>query len=135
MTELFNYISAEYNYIVCALLMLIGFFTVVVSHNLVKKLMGLMIFQTSVLLIYISASYVHDAQIPILKDGVDNYVNPLPHVLMLTAIVVGVATIASGLAIVVRIKEEYGTIEDDEIINHDVKGYMQLENPEIRERD
>lgn len=125
-----DYIMVNYNHVACGLLMLIGFFTVVSSHNLVKKLMGLAIFSTSVLLIYISASYVDGAAIPILKEGVDKYVNPLPHVLMLTAIVVGVATIAVGLAIVVRIKEEYGTIEDDEILKKDLRSISNLESAE-----
>ena len=76
--------------------------------------------KTSVLLFYISVGSVRGASVPILKDGVENYINPLPHVLMLTAIVVGVATLAVGLALVVRIKEEYGTIEEDEILQMDV---------------
>ncbi len=127
-----EYLIVNYNYLVCSLLMLIGFFAVVNSHNLVKKLMGIAIFQTSVLLIYISASYVAGSSIPILKEGVENYVNPLPHVLMLTAIVVGVATLAVGLAIVVKIKEEYGTIEDDEIIAKDMNAFANLENSETK---
>ena len=114
--------------------MMVGFFTVVTSYNLVKKLMGMMIFQTSVLLIYISASYIKGGQIPILKEGVDVYVNPLPHVLMLTAIVVGVATIAVGLAIVVRIKEEYSTIEDDEIIEKDREIFADARKAIIEEK-
>ena len=133
MQDIFSYITDEYNYVICAFLMLIGFFIVATSHNLIKKLMGLIVFQTSVLLIYISSSYVHGANIPILKEGVENYVNPLPHVLMLTAIVVGIATIAVGLAIVVRIKEEYGTIEDDEILESDRNIYKKFENPLIKE--
>jgi len=132
MTEFFNYIIENYNYLVSALLMLIGFFIVVNSHNLVKKLMGLSIFQTSVLLIYISASYVDGYSIPILTEGKTDYVNPLPHVLMLTAIVVGIATIAVGLAIAVKIKEEYGTIEDDEIIDKDFKSFASIESAEIK---
>lgn len=112
--------------------MLIGFFIVVNSHNLIKKLMGISIFQTSVLLLYISASYVDDADIPILKEGVEQYVNPLPHVLMLTAIVVGVATIAVGLGIVVKIKEEYDTIEDDEILKKDLKSFADIEKAETK---
>ena len=132
MNEFMEYIIVNYNYLVSSILMLIGFFIVVTSHNLVKKLMGLSIFQTSVLLIYISASYVDGANIPILQEGVTHYVNPLPHVLMLTAIVVGIATIAVGLAIAVKIKEEYGTIEDDEILRRDLKSFAKLENAEIK---
>lgn len=111
-----EYITGSYNYWIAILLMMIGFYCVMSSGNLVKKLMGLGIFQTSVLLLYISVGYVRGASAPILKEGVTLYVNPLPHVLMLTAIVVGLATLAVGLALVARIREEYGTIEEDEIL-------------------
>jgi multicomponent Na+:H+ antiporter subunit C len=103
------------NYWVSMLLMMIAFYGLVCSNNLIKKLMVLSIFQVSALLFYISIGYIKGGSVPILKDGISLYVNPVPHVLMLTAIVVGVATIAIGLAIAVRIKEEYGTIEEDEI--------------------
>ena len=125
-----EYISSNYNYVAFVLLIIIGFFTVVTSYNLVKKLMGLMIFQTGVLLVYIASAYVDGFNIPILTEGVENYVNPLPHVLMLTAIVVGISTVAVGLALVVRIKEEYGVIEDDDIINKDIEA---ISNPDIAE--
>lgn len=101
--------------------MAIGFFGIVSSGNLVKKLMSMAIFQVSVLLFYISVGYVKDGSVPILISGTTSYVNPLPHVLMLTAIVVGVAVMAVGLAIVVRIKEEYKTIEEDEILTIDLR--------------
>jgi len=96
--------------------MMIGFFGVITRGNLIKKMMSLAIFQVSVLLFYISVGTVKGGAVPIISEGVDLYVNPLPHVLMLTAIVVGVAVTAVGLAIIVRIKEEYGTIEEDEIM-------------------
>ncbi len=115
-----EFIIANYNYWMCVVLMMVGFYTVISGGNLIKKLMGLAIFQTSVLLFYISVGNVRDARVPILKEGVENYVNPLPHVLMLTAIVVGVATLAVGMAIAVRIKEEYGTMEEDEILQMDL---------------
>lgn len=114
-----------YNYWVVIVIMMIGFYIVINSDNLVKKLMGLAVFQTSVLLFYISTGNVKDARFPILRSdellnvSAADFVNPLPHVLMLTAIVVGVATLAVGLAIVVRIKEEYGTIEEEEILELD----------------
>lgn len=133
MQQFSEYIVVNYNHIVCSLLILIGFYIVVSSHNLIKKLMGIAVFQTAVLLLYISASYIDGGNIPILKEGVSNYVNPLPHVLMLTAIVVGVATLAVGLAIAVKIKEEYGTIEDDEILKKDLKSFANLENAEIKD--
>lgn len=81
-----------------------------------KKMMALAIFQVSVLLFYISLGHIFGGSIPIIKEGVSLYINPVPQVLMLTAIVVGVAVMAVGLAIIVRIKEEYGTIEEDEIM-------------------
>ncbi len=114
-----DYLFNSYNYLVSIILMMVGFYIVIYRGNFVKKLMGLAIFQTSVLLLYITSAYVEDARFPILKEGVEHYVNPLPHVLMLTAIVVGVATLAVGLSLVVRIKEAYGTIEEDEILKID----------------
>jgi len=115
-----NEIIGNYNNIVSVILMMIGFYITIRSGNLIKKLIGLAIFQTSVLLIYTSAGYVDNARFPILKEGTEQYINPLPHVLMLTAIVVGIATLAVGLALAVRIKEEYGTCEEDEIIALDI---------------
>ena len=114
-----DFILGNYNYWMSIILMMVGFYAVISSNNLIKKLMGLVIFQTSVLLFYISTGNVRGARFPILKEGESFYVNPLPHVLMLTAIVVGVATLAVGLAIAVRIREEYGTIEEDEILEID----------------
>lgn len=111
------------NYFVSILLMMIGFFGIVSSGNLVKKLISLVIFQVSVLLFYISIGYVRGAITPMQGEGITLYSNPVPHVLMLTAIVVGVAVMAVGLAIIVRIKEEYGTIEEDEIDGIDLKKY------------
>ena len=105
----------HYNYWIAILLMMVGFYTVVARGNLVKKLVGLNIFQTSVFLLYISMGKVTDGTAPILDDRFSVYSNPLPHVLILTAIVVGVATTALGLALVVRIRESYGTIEEDEL--------------------
>lgn len=108
-----------YNYWIVTFLMCVGFYSVITSGNLAKKLIGMAVFQTSVLLFYISMAKVHDSAVPILQEGVERYSNPLPHVLMLTAIVVGVAVLAVGLALVVRIKEEYNTIEEDEILTKD----------------
>lgn len=96
-----------------------GFYTVISRGNLVKKIIGLNIFQVSVFLLYISISTVKGGAVPIITEGVELYSNPLPHVLILTAIVVGVATTSLGLALVVRIKEAYGTIEEDEIHEQD----------------
>ncbi len=140
----------HYNYIVVVVLMMTGLYVVFASSNMIKKLVGLSVFQTSVFLLYISIGKVSGGQPPIIDPsefktghggGHDGeqvagaaqqnvteagheaishttdviYSNPLPHVLILTAIVVGVATLAIGLALVVRIRETYGTIEEDEI--------------------
>lgn len=104
-----------YNYWIVIALMMVGLYTVISRGNLVKKLVGLNIFQTAVFFLYISMGYVYDGAAPILTEGVTQYSNPLPHVLILTAIVVGVATTALGLALVIRIKEAYGTADDDEL--------------------
>ncbi len=108
-----------YNYWVVIFLMMAGFYVVIASTNLVKKIIGLNIFQTSVFILYITMGKVTGGSAPILQEGITVYSNPLPHVLILTAIVVGVATTAVGLALIVRIKEAYGTIEEDEIHNKD----------------
>lgn len=104
-----------YNYWIVVLLMMIGFYIVIAHGNLIKKLVGLTIFQTSVFIFYISMGNVDSGSAPILAEGVNSYSNPLPHVLILTAIVVGIATTALGLSLVVRLKESYGSIEEDEI--------------------
>ena len=104
-----------YNYWIVVVLMMTGFYVVIAQGNLVKKIFGLNIFQVSVFVLYISMSKVDDGTAPILDDRYQVYSNPLPHVLILTAIVVGVATMALGLALVVRIREAYGTIEEEEI--------------------
>lgn len=106
---------SQYNYWIVIILMMIGFYIVISHGNLVKKLMGLSIFQTSVFILYISMGKVTGGTAPIL-DGVHSvFSNPLPHVLILTAIVVGIATTALGLALVVRIHEAYGTTEEADI--------------------
>ena len=104
-----------YNYWIVVFLMMAGFYIVIASGNLIKKLIGLNIFQTSVFLLYISMGKVEGGTAPIVTEGASTYSNPLPHVLILTAIVVGIATTAVGLALVVRIREAYGAIEEDEI--------------------
>ena len=97
-------------------MMMMGFYIVIAQGNFVKKIVGLNVFQVSVFLLYITMGKVTGGTAPILADGIEIYSNPLPHVLILTAIVVGVATTSLGLALVVRINEEYGTIEDDDIL-------------------
>jgi multicomponent Na+:H+ antiporter subunit C len=110
---------SHYNYWIVVALMMVGFFIVIAQGNLVKKLVGLNIFQTSVFILYISSGKVTGGTAPILQDGITVYSNPLPHVLILTAIVVGIATTALGLALVIRIKKAYGTIEESEIQQRD----------------
>jgi len=107
----------HFNYWVVMILMMIGFYTVIARGNMIKKIMGLNLFQTSVFILFISAGKVLGGSTPIYSEGETLYSNPLPHVLILTAIVVGVATTAVGLALAVRIREAYGTIEDDELVD------------------
>lgn len=108
-----------YNYWVVVVLMMIGFYIVIAHGNLIKKIVGLSIFQTSVFIFYISMAKVDGGTAPILAEGIKQYSNPLPHVLILTAIVVGIATTALGLALAVRIKEAYGSVEEEEIQKKD----------------
>lgn len=108
-------ILGHYNYWIVIFLMMAGFYTVISDGNLVKKIVGLNIFQTSVFIMFISMGYISGGAPPILEEGVTLYSNPLPHVLILTAIVVGVATTSLGLALVVRIREAYGTVEEEGI--------------------
>ncbi len=104
-----------YDYWIVVALMMAGLYIVIARRNLVKQMVGLGIFQSSVFIFYIAMGKVEGGTAPILTEGATAYSNPLPHVLILTAIVVGVATLALGLALIVRINEAYGTIEEDEI--------------------
>ncbi|MAI75302.1 MAG: Na+/H+ antiporter subunit C [SAR116 cluster bacterium] len=116
-----------WNYWVVFLLMMIGLFLVIGKKNLLKKIVGLTIFQTSVFLLYITFGKIQGGTAPILNDINDTlYSNPLPHVLILTAIVVGVATTALGLSLVLRINSEYGSIEEDDISAQDLVDYHEL---------
>jgi multicomponent Na+:H+ antiporter subunit C len=108
-----------YNYWIVVFLMVAGLYIVVAQGNLIKKLVGLNVFQASVFMLYITMGKIEGGTAPILAEGFEIYSNPLPHVLILTAIVVGVATLAVGLALVVRINEAFGTIEDDELDEQD----------------
>lgn len=112
-------IGSHFSYAFTVFLMVAGLFIVIARGNLIKKLVGLSIFQTSVYLLYIAPGKLIGGTAPILSEQFRVYSNPLPHVLILTAIVVGVATIALGLALVVRIREAYDTIEEDEILARD----------------
>ena len=118
MMDLAEHFLARWNYLAVIILMMIGLYITISRGNLVKKVMGINVFQVSVILLYVSMGKISGGTAPILIAGKPEviYSNPLPHVLMLTAIVVGVASTAVGLALVVRIKEAYGTVEEDEIV-------------------
>ena len=109
----------RYNYWVVIVLMMTGFYIVIARDNMLKKLIGLNIFQTSVFLLYISMGKVQGGTAPIIEEGFEVYANPLPSVLILTAIVVGIATTSVGLALVVRIYDAYGTVEADDVDQRD----------------
>lgn len=110
---------AHFNYWVVVLLMMIGLYIVASHGNFVKKLIGMNVLQVSVFMLYISFGKVLGGTAPILGEGIEVYSHPLPHVLILTAIVVSVATLALGLALVVRIYEAYGTTEEDAALSMD----------------
>ncbi|MCW9079199.1 MAG: cation:proton antiporter subunit C [Desulfuromonadales bacterium] len=124
MEAVISEIVAKYNYWIYVVLMMIGFYAMIGKRNLVKKLLGMNIFQTAIILFFVSIGVKKGGGIPIvdkyqaLAGGVDaaTVVNPLPHVLMLTAIVVGVSVTGVALAVLIRIHEEFGTLEEDEIL-------------------
>ena len=126
MTELIDTIVARYNYWLYIVLMMIGLYAMITKTNLLKKIVGMNIFQTAIILFYVSIGAKRGATIPIIEHARGNahsshvihasdYINPLPHVLMLTAIVVAVSTFGVALALVLRIYEQYNTLEEDEI--------------------
>lgn len=137
-----DYIIGHYNYWVVVFLMMLGFYIVISRGNMVKVLAGLSVFQTSVFIFYISLGKIRGGTAPVLLiDHVDEaghvvpvegvvYSNPLTSVLILTAIVVSIATTALGLAIVVRIREAYGTIEEEEI--DQIERVEEIEMPDVR---
>ncbi len=130
MSDLFSLIIAKYNYWIYIVLMMIGLYAMIAKNNLVKKIVGMNIFQTAIILFYVSIGAKKGATIPILMHSHgDNsheaaahivrtvdYINPLPHVLMLTAIVVAVATLGVALALAIRVYNRYNTLEEDEIL-------------------
>ena len=112
----------DYTYAIVVALIVLGLYITMANSNLVKKILGLNIFQSAVFVLYISMGKIDGGSAPIYSDSVLRYSNPLPHVLILTAIVVGVATTALGLALVVRLHRAYGSIEEDEIVRLDREG-------------
>ncbi|MEA3294655.1 MAG: cation:proton antiporter subunit C [Euryarchaeota archaeon] len=121
MNGIFEFIAAEFNYWIYVTLMMIGFYAMIAKKNLIKKVIGANIFQTAIFLFYISLAEVEGGTAPILMHGHDGaheviFVNPLPHVLILTAIVVSVSTTAVALALIIKIYQVYGSIEEDVIL-------------------
>ena len=126
MNELISIIISKVNYWVYIVLMMIGLYAMISKKNLVKKIIGMSILQTAVILFFISLGAKKDATIPIITHGhaaeshavhAVDFINPLPHVLMLTAIVVAVATLGVALALVVKVFEQYQTLDEDEILS------------------
>lgn len=111
-----EWVLGKYNYWISAALMLIGFYTMISKKNFIKKIIGMNIFQTAIILFYISIADVEGRAAPILVEGKLKYVNPLPQVLMLTAIVVGVSTTAVAISLIMKIYQKYKTIEEDKIL-------------------
>ncbi len=114
-----NFLLEKYNYIFYFVLLSLGLYAMMAKNNLFKKVIGMSIFQASIILFYISIGLKKGGNIPILEEGSVNanlYVNPLPHVLMLTAIVVGVSTLAVSLSLLQKIHKTYKTIEEDELL-------------------
>jgi multicomponent Na+:H+ antiporter subunit C len=129
MTDFLELVVAKYNYWIYITLMMIGLYAIIAKNNLVKKILGMNIFQTAIILFYVSTGVKEGATIPILEHAhgpahgaethaihAADYMNPLPHVLMLTAIVVGVATLGVALALALRVYRHYNTLEEDEIL-------------------
>ncbi|KKM45231.1 hypothetical protein LCGC14_1561150 [marine sediment metagenome] len=116
MIDVIHFIQTKYYYLVVIFLMMIGLYTTIASRNLIKKIIGINIFQVSVFLFYIAMAKVKHGTAPILWDKAVIYDNPLPHVLILTAIVVSVSTTAVALALIINIYKEYETIEEDSIL-------------------
>jgi len=125
-------VGGHFTYFVTVFLMIAGLYILIARGNLIKKLVGLGIFQTSAYLLYLAPGKLVGGTAPILAAGFTVYSNPLPHVLILTAIVVGVATLALGLALVVRIREAYDCIEEDEILASDAATGGRDEPPPTR---
>ena len=130
-----NFLPGIFNYLVVVFLMMAGFYVVIAQGNLIKKLVGLGLFQASVFILYITMGNLSGGRAPIVVEGVTAYSSPLPHVLILTAIVVGVATTAVGLALAVRIHEAYDSVEEDQIHAEDIAADEALMNAETTGRE
>ena len=126
MDSVIPFIIAKYNYWMYIILMMIGLFGIITKKNLIKKIIGMNIFQTAIILFYISIAAKKNATIPIIPHAhggapeavhAAGIINPLPHVLMLTAIVVAVATLGVALAMAIKIYRQYHSLEEDEILS------------------
>lgn len=126
MSELIEFVIYKYNYWAFIVLMMIGLYAMIAKRNMVKKIIGMSIFQTAIILFYVSIGVKRDATIPIIEHGhgaaehhiqAAHYINPLPHVLMLTAIVVSVATLGVALALAMKVFKQYKTLEEDDILS------------------
>lgn len=113
---MFDFILAKYNYWVSIFLMMVGLYGMIAKKNLIKKIIGMNIFQVSVFLLYISMGKIKGGTAPIYWEKAVIYDNPIPHVLILTAIVVSISTTAVALALIILIYKKFGTIEEDEIL-------------------
>ncbi|MEM9732573.1 MAG: cation:proton antiporter subunit C [Pseudomonadota bacterium] len=130
-----SFVLGHLNYWLFVILMLTGLYIVVARGNLLKKIVGLNLFQAAVFMLFISMGKRAGGTAPIFNGVADQtYSNPLPHVLILTAIVVGIATTSLGLALIVRVNESYGTIEEDEILAADLMADKAEEAEEAKTR-
>jgi multicomponent Na+:H+ antiporter subunit C len=125
MGDFIQAVVAKYNYWIYITLMMIGLYAMIAKNNLIKKIVGMNIFQTAIILFYVSIGVKKGGTLPIIEHGhgghshvihAADYLNPLPHVLMLTAIVVSVATLGVALALAIRIYNRYNSLEEDEIL-------------------
>ncbi len=123
--DVMDFIISKYNYWMYIIIMMIGFYAMIAKTNLVKKVLGMNIFQTAIILFFVSIASKRGATIPIIQHGhgeaadiihTAQYMNPLPHVLMLTAIVVMVSTFGVAIALLILIYRRYNTLEEDEIL-------------------
>jgi len=115
-TSALDVLATRHAYVAFALLLCIGLYMMIANPNLVKKIIGLNLFQTAIFLLFVASAYVEGGAIPIIPEGTEQgalYASPLPHVIVLTAIVVGVSLTAVGLALCIRIYDEYGTLRTD----------------------
>jgi multicomponent Na+:H+ antiporter subunit C len=136
MNDLLTLIISKANYWMTIALMMVGLYAMIAKQNLIKKIIGMNILQTAVILFFISVGAKRDATIPIVIHGPDShgqavhavdYINPLPHVLMLTAIVVAVSTLGVALALAIRIYRHYHSLDEDDIL-HQLKADSPEEN-------